>query len=76
MPTEGEKILQDRNKKIIRASVIGIAANVLLAAFKAIIGLASNSIAIVMDAVNNISDAASSVITIVGTRLAGKEADQ
>ena len=76
MPTEGEKILQDRNKKIIRASVIGIAANVLLAAFKAIIGLASNSIAIVMDAVNNISDAASSVITIVGTRLAGKEADK
>lgn len=69
-------ILQDRNKKIIRASVIGIAANVLLAAFKAIIGLASNSIAIVMDAVNNISDAASSVITIVGTRLAGKEADK
>ncbi|MCR4851171.1 MAG: cation diffusion facilitator family transporter [Lachnospiraceae bacterium] len=76
MPTEGEKILLDRNKKIIRASVIGIGANVLLAVFKAIIGLASNSIAIVMDAVNNISDAASSVITIVGTRLAGKEADK
>ena len=76
MPTEGEKILHDRNKKIIRASVIGIGANVLLAAFKAIIGLASNSIAIVLDAVNNISDAASSVITIVGTRLAGKEADK
>ena len=56
-----------RDAKIIRTSIIGIIANVLLAAFKAVIGLASNSIAIVMDAVNNISDAASSVITIVGT---------
>ena len=65
-----------RDAKIIRTSIVGIIANVLLAAFKAVIGLASNSIAIVMDAVNNISDAASSVITIVGTKLAGKEADK
>ena len=65
-----------RDAVIIRTSVIGIIANVLLAAFKAVVGLASNSIAIVMDAVNNISDAASSVITIVGTKLAGKEADK
>ena len=65
-----------RDAVIIRTSIIGIVANVLLAAFKAVIGLASNSIAIVMDAVNNISDAASSVITIVGTKLAGKEADK
>ena len=65
-----------RDAVIIRTSVVGIIANVLLAAFKAAVGLASNSIAIVMDAVNNISDAASSVITIVGTKLAGKEADK
>ena len=62
-----------RDKKIIRTSIIGIIANAFLAAFKAVIGLMSNSIAIVMDAVNNLSDAASSVITIVGTKLAGKE---
>lgn len=65
-----------RDRIIIRTSIIGIAANVLLAAFKAVIGLMSGSIAIVLDAVNNISDAASSVITIVGTKLAGKEADK
>ena len=65
-----------RDKTIIRTSVIGIAANVFLAAFKAVVGLTANSIAIVMDAVNNLSDAASSVITIVGTKLAGKEADK
>ena len=65
-----------RNQTIIRTSIIGILANVFLAAFKAAVGFTSNSIAIVMDAVNNISDAASSVITIIGTKLAGKEPDR
>ena len=67
---------QSRNKKIVKTSIIGIVANVFLAAFKAIVGVVSHSVAITMDAVNNISDAASSVITIVGTKLAGKEADK
>ena len=65
-----------RDKVIVRTSIIGILANVFLAAFKAVVGLTSNSIAIVMDAVNNLSDAASSVITIVGTKLAGKAPDK
>ncbi|MBQ6230446.1 MAG: cation transporter [Eubacterium sp.] len=65
-----------RDKKIIKTSIIGIVTNAALASFKAVVGLLSNSIAIVMDAVNNLSDAASSVITIVGTKLAGKEADR
>lgn len=65
-----------REKTIIRTSVIGITANVLLAGFKAAVGLMTNSIAIVLDAVNNISDAGSSLITIVGTKLAGKEPDK
>ena len=63
----------DRKAQIVRVSIIGIIANVALAAFKAAVGLLSNSIAIVLDAVNNLSDAASSIITIVGTRLAGKQ---
>ena len=67
---------KDRGGIIIRTSVIGILANVFLAGFKAFIGLTAHSIAIVMDAVNNLSDAASSVITIVGTKLAGKEPDK
>ena len=66
----------EREKKIIRTSVIGILANVLLAAFKAVMGIMSNSIAITLDAVNNISDAASSVITIIGTKLAGRAPDK
>ena len=66
----------NRNKIIIRTSIIGIVANVFLAAFKAVIGLMTHSIAIVLDAVNNISDAGSSLITIIGTKLAGREPDK
>ena len=65
-----------REKTIIRTSIIGIFANLFLAAFKAAVGLLSHSIAIVLDAVNNLSDALSSVITIVGTKLAGKRPDK
>ena len=65
-----------REKTIVKTSVIGIIANVFLAGFKAVIGLMTNSIAIVLDAVNNISDAGSSLITIVGTKLAGREPDK
>ncbi|MBR2256197.1 MAG: cation transporter [Blautia sp.] len=68
--------VRDRNKVIIRTSLIGIAANILLAGFKAIVGLSAHSIAIVLDAVNNFSDALSSVITIIGTRLANKMPDK
>lgn len=67
---------ESRSRIIIRTSIIGIIANVFLAAFKAVIGIITNSIAIVLDAVNNISDAASSLITIIGTKLAGKEPDK
>lgn len=65
-----------RDKVIIQTSVIGILANVFLAGFKAAVGVLSNSIAVILDAVNNLSDALSSVITIVGTKLAGKKPDK
>ena len=66
----------NRSKEIIRTSIIGIVANVLLAAFKATVGLLASSVAIVMDAVNNLSDALSSVITIIGTKLSARPADR
>ena len=66
----------DRSSQIIRTSWIGIIANVLLAAFKAGVGVLASSVAIVMDAVNNLSDALSSVITIVGTKLSQRPADR
>ena len=64
-----------RDQQIIKTSIIGIISNVLLSIFKLIIGLLSSSIAIVMDAINNLSDALSSIITIVGMKLALKPAD-
>ena len=67
---------QNREHIIIRTSVIGIVANLLLAGFKAAVGLSVHSIAVLLDAVNNLSDAMSSIITIVGTRLAARLPDK
>ena len=66
----------NREAVIVRTSVVGIAVNVLLAAFKAAVGVLSNSIAVVLDAVNNLSDAFSSIVTIIGAKLAGKKPDK
>ena len=65
-----------REKTVVKTSIISILANVILAGFKAFVGLMANSIAIVSDAINNLSDALSSIITIVGTKLAGKAPDK
>ena len=66
----------NREKVIVQTSIIGILANLFLAGFKAGVGLLSNSISITLDAVNNLTDALSSVITIVGTRLANRAPDR
>ena len=65
-----------REKTIIKTSVISIISNIVLAGFKAFVGLLANSIAILSDAINNLSDALSSIITIIGTKLAGKDPDK
>ena len=65
-----------RLKVIMRTSVIGIIANAVMAGMKMVVGAISGSIAIVLDGVNNLSDAASSLITILGAALAGKPADR
>lgn len=66
----------ERSKKIIQTSIIGILVNLVLVIFKASVGIITGSIAIFMDAVNNLSDALSSAITIVGTKLANKAPDK
>ena len=67
---------KDREKIIIKTSIIGIMANIFLVGFKTFVGLATNSIAIILDAVNNLSDVLSSLITIIGTKLAAKAPDK
>lgn len=68
-------IMEDRESQIVKTSIIGIVTNIVLSGFKVAVGIVSNSIAIILDAVNNLSDAASSIITIVGAKLAGKKPD-
>lgn len=58
------------------AGVVGIICNALLFAVKAAVGIAMHSISVTADAFNNLSDAASSVIGLVGVKLAGKPADK
>ncbi len=74
--SENNNVTLDRSKVIVRTGILGIVVNVLLASTKAFLGLLSNSVAIILDAVNNISDALASVITIIGTKLAGKAPDK
>ena len=65
-----------REQEISRVGYVGVGTNVLLSGFKALIGVLSGSLAILLDAVNNLSDVLSSVITIVGTKLGAKPADK
>ncbi|MBQ2323303.1 MAG: cation transporter [Oscillospiraceae bacterium] len=74
-PVNLETMTAERERTIIKTSVVGIATNVLLAAFKAVVGLLSRSIAVTLDAVNNLSDALSSVITIIGAKLGARQPD-
>ncbi|MCQ2227843.1 MAG: cation diffusion facilitator family transporter [Bacteroidales bacterium] len=67
--------MRDRQQEIVRTGYLGIATNVVVATFKAIVGVVAGSMAIVLDAVNNLADALSSVITIIGVKLAGRPAD-
>lgn len=68
--------VSSRELTIIKTGIIGIIANVLLASFKAAVGFTVHSTAMVLDAVNNFSDVLSSVVTIIGTKIASKKPDK
>lgn len=65
-----------REQAVVRVSAIGIATNVALVAFKMFVGAVTGSLAVILDAVNNLTDALSSVVTIVGAKLASKKPDK
>ena len=67
--------MQNRSKKIIQTSIIGIITNLGLVVMKALVGFFANSISIIMDALNNLSDVLSSTITVIGTKLSQKKPD-
>ena len=66
----------DREKQIVKLSIWGIVMNLVLVGFKATVGFFTNSISIILDAVNNFTDVLSSVVTIIGVKLAGKRPDR
>ena len=66
----------EREKRIVRTSIIGIITNIILVIFKVIVGIIVNSIAIILDGINNLTDALSSIVTIIGTKLANKKPDK
>lgn len=63
----------DREKTIIRTSILGIVGNIILVIGKIIIGIIAASISIITDAVNNLTDAISSIVTIIGTKISNKK---
>ena len=76
MPYIPKTVKPKRERTVVRTSIISIVANLALVGFKILVGFISNSIAIITDAINNLSDALSSIITIIGTKLAGKAPDK
>lgn len=66
----------NREKEIVKTSIVGILGNVLLVASKIVVGLLAASISIITDAVNNLTDALSSIVTIVGTKVSTKKPDK
>ena len=66
----------NRDKQIIKVSLYGILTNIALVIFKSIVWLLANSIAIVLDAVNNLSDVISSLVTIIWIKLSSKKPDK
>lgn len=66
---------QVRQKYGMLSGGVGICLNIILFIFKLLTGILSSSISIIADAFNNLSDAGSAIITLIGFRIAGQEAD-
>ena len=71
-----EELPEGAQKTAVRVSLVSIVGNLLLSLFKLLAGLLAHSGAMVSDAVHSASDVLSSLIVIVGVRLAGREADR
>lgn len=67
---------ENRESQIVRISLQGMAVNIALVIFKGSVGFLSHSISVLLDALNNLSDVFSQVVTIVGTKLSTKQPDK
>ena len=64
-----------RPKYAMLSSITGIVVNLLLSIFKLVIGIVTNSMSIISDALNNVTDTGSSIVTMIGFKLSQKEVD-
>lgn len=69
-------MINNREKEITKVGFVGIGTNILLVVLKILVGLCAHSIAIILDAINNLTDVISSVITIVGIKIASQKPDE
>ena len=67
---------KNREKLVILTGVMGLSINLIAFLLKIVVGFLSNSVAIISDAINNLSDSLSSLVTIFGTKIASKPADK
>lgn len=67
--------LKKRERYGIVSGIVGILCNIILSVSKFFIGVISNSVSIMADGINNLSDASSNIVTILGTKLANKPVD-
>ena len=65
-----------RERYGVLSGVVGILLNLALSLGKFLVGFATGAVSVTADALNNLTDAASSVVTLVGFRLAGQKADE
>ncbi len=65
-----------RSREGTKAGIVGLSCNLILAAAKFLIGIAANSIIIIADAANNLTDGISALLTILGFRMETKEKDK
>ncbi len=64
-----------RPKYAMLSSITGIVVNLFLSIFKLVIGIVTNSMSIISDALNNVTDTGSSIVTMIGFKLSQKEVD-
>lgn len=76
MSVKHEYSAKDRARIGRNAGLVGIAVNIVLFAMKIALGILTGSVAVAADAVNNLSDAGSSILVLVGYVLSAKPADR
>ena len=75
IPRDAKENTKDRQRYGVLSGIVGILCNLLLCVLKFICGTVSHSVSITADAANNLSDASSNIVTVIGAKIASKPVD-